>query len=252
MSYLLAEHRQAIALSNMGVSLLEKGLYREALETIKDSVVAIKGLYGSQRCRSQNEHDVPVPLADEVKRAYRRLAQGKREIVSISIEVIADDDGFCSIKNLKKNLTHSSNFSICYPIRIDSFNSDMHCLDFHSGIVLHNFSTAHLCLSRLPALSPKRAQKLRDGAYKVGCLANKTLAKLILDDNEATFCGQVLQETSLFIATLATLKTLVSVLHESGCLREAKAFFQRMLDLQGAVLDVGDVELYCTMAASAA
>lgn len=73
------DYRGAIALNNIGVSLLEKGCYRDALDTLQDSIQVMKDLFRpsqspqQQRC-AQQEHHRPSQSQHSIKMADHQQA----------------------------------------------------------------------------------------------------------------------------------------------------------------------------------
>lgn len=71
--------RASLALNNIGVSLLEKGAYQQALDTFKDAIATIKLLVSQRSSADGNEYEFSsgnrAAFREKVDRASKRLAQ---------------------------------------------------------------------------------------------------------------------------------------------------------------------------------
>ena len=141
--------RGSIALNNLGVALMQQHRFHEAMDTLRDSMVAI------QSCMPGNETPASkfATIEDCLRKANQRssstshvpsLIHRGQEIFVSSTE---DADIFSVLHrgHLDKFYTESAQFS---PIRIRESLLESTDLDFSSAIILYNMGLSHLALSR--------------------------------------------------------------------------------------------------------
>ena len=298
------QYRRSVALNNMGVSLMERGAYRESLEVLKDGIVSMQLLSklicpmttedDDERMVEEDSHDDTIQQqlrcpqhiqmlhdhhAAEFAATQADLLKAIRLTASIKsrnllshhqqqIQVLSDDAGFHAIQQIQQQ-QNPTRYPTCHPIRMEDMSEENRNFDLDAGIILCNFAAAHLCQSRLMSTHTngsggKDAERLREGAYAIGCVAFQRLSSLIHchDGGNTTAaatstCGhhhfqdQVRCDTAIFLATMATLKTLVLVSRESGRSQEAKESFQRLLYLAAALEDATAFD-ECIIAGAAA
>lgn len=261
---------------------MERGAYRESLEVLRDSIMGMQKLSkllaandtdeemeDDESCSSNlsnpteegDQQELLRASVNDMHKAIRLTASVKSRpsVTEISpLQVLSDDAGFGAIQLIQQQ-QNPTRFPTCHPIRIEDM-SESRNFDLDAGIVLCNFATAHLCQSRLALANnnERDAGRLREGAYSIGCVAFQRLSSLILCDDHIVngegphFQDQVRCDTAIFLATMASLKTLVLVSRESGRPQEAKESFQRLLYLVAAVDDASSFDACTISAASAA
>jgi hypothetical protein len=174
-------YRAAVALNNIGVSLLESACYDQALVTMLDAFTVIKVACSPAKQERRNNYDSggaaqkesASPCASEInsklRRAYeshsRRHESAQRQQPTTVVRAISDDPSISDLDAVVRNAYEhdpGKRGQVC-AIRLDSVSLDypldesgtMECdghsqveAAFHCNIVLHNLGLAYLCLSR--------------------------------------------------------------------------------------------------------
>ena len=138
----------AVALNNMGVSLLERKCYRQSLETLHDAV---------QLTRTQRPRPVSMlPKQHIIADAYQRQCKPEpsKPERPLHMEVVSDDSD--SISCLRATHTQDA----CIAIRLEGFDST-NDVQVDVAVILHNYAIAALCLSLAHPTSKASAQLLQ-------------------------------------------------------------------------------------------
>lgn len=175
---ILNDYRASIALNNMGISLLERRAYLQAIATFKDAVVAMRSFLRRREGihRQQLSGQETISIQSILHEACKRLAQPRPmcPYTMLDLVVVDDDQDGClpirwiaaksatsASSGLELKRGENSIAPVAFPIRLAlAFNdarmeSSYHCvkinrnLDRQSAAILCNFGLAYLCLSRL-------------------------------------------------------------------------------------------------------
>jgi hypothetical protein len=190
----------AVALNNMGVSLLEKGAPRQAIATLNDAIIVMKGI----SCSGEGTaNEVDTMLA----KAAHRLSVPEQLYSACTVRVISQCDGNLE---LIQSLLLSSSATDC-PLYIDTFLFDPEDgrVDFESAMILYNFGVAHECLSKI-AKNAGAGPTLRENALQLFHLAHTVLANQIFSSNELSLHGRL-----SFVSALV-LRSFGSILADQG------------------------------------
>jgi tetratricopeptide (TPR) repeat protein len=232
---LIRDHRAAIALNNMGVSLLEQRAYRQGMETLKDAIFVMKLVF---RPQSRNSglgaaSDSTSSTDMKIHRAVQRMANPKPVPSAVIIDVVSHGVASSHCSPLGSILHESSSSSCTVAIRIEA--TDLDCPedrdpDLESAMMLYNFGLAHLCMAKL-AKSP---MKLQEGALKLFNMAYSIISNKNglsrLSEGEM----RLKSETRLLLA-VTVLSNVVRVLTEMGKHAEANNSYQRLIRLGTAI-----------------
>jgi hypothetical protein len=248
---LIRDQRGAIALNNMGVSLLEQRAYRQGMETLKDAIFVMKRVFRPQSSNSSLGETSDSTNSTDIKihRAVQRMANLQPVPFAMITDVISHGAGSLP-SPLGSILRESSSSSFTIPIRIEA--TDIACPedrdpDLESAIVLYNFGIAHLCMAKL-AKSP---MKLREGALKLfnmaySIISNKNALAGLSESEMRRF-----SETRLLLA-IAVLNNVVRVFTEMGKHTEANNSYQRLVRLGTAINELESPEPLGGLVAAAA
>jgi hypothetical protein len=215
---LIRDHRAAIALNNMGVSLLERRAYREGMETLKDAIFIMKRVLRPLPISFQELSKTPESTSDadaKVERASKRMANLRPIPSAVSIDVVSRCATFSHRSDSGSVLHGSSSSSLRYFLRIEatdfvSLGEEGRDSDLESSIMLYNFGLAHLCMAKLA----KMPIKLQEGALTLFNMAYSVLAPLC--DQE----GHGKREDMVLLAAIA-LNNIVALLTQMGMHSEA-------------------------------
>jgi hypothetical protein len=244
---LIRDHRAAVALNNMGVSLLERRAYRHGMETLKDAILVMESVLRPQsKSRGYGVNSESTSSAEaKVHRAVRRMANPHHVPSAVSSDVISHGGA----------TSHPSSFlaspAFTSPVRIEA--TDLDCPedrdpDLDSAIMINNFALAHLCVAKntnSPIKLQERARKLFNMAYSI--ISNQNgLSRLSEDEMRR------ISESRLLLA-VAVMSNVVRVLTEMGEDTEANESYQRLVRLGNAVEELqGRNPLKAKIAAAAA
>jgi hypothetical protein len=233
---LIRDQRAAIALNNMGVSLLEQRAYRQGMETLKDAIFVMKRVFRPQSRNSSlgASSDSMSSIDLKIHRAVQRMANPQPVPFAMITDVISHSVASSHSSPLGSILREQSSFSsFTIPIRIEA--ADIDCPedrdpDLESAIMLYNFGLAHLCMAKLV----KSPMKLREGALKLfnmaySIISNKNALSGLSESEMRRF-----SETRLLLA-VAVLNNVVRVLTEMGKHTEANNSYQRLVRLGTAI-----------------
>jgi hypothetical protein len=148
-------YNAAIVLNNIGVDLLERRCYKQALATLVDATNIMQAVL--RRLLSSETND-KLDVEAIIQRANRCRANPTAIESNSYYRIVNLADDYSGILMEEDNGSSSLRESI-YPIRIYDVNFDAYspgCLsdpEMQSAILLHNMGLAHLCLARVTPLS---------------------------------------------------------------------------------------------------
>lgn len=234
----IQDYRAAIALNNMGVSLLERACYRQAMETLQDGIHVMKEVFRPDRSAAGSSSEVDFKL----HQAAQRVASPVRMCtpwLNVSLQTLSFDLSLSPVLNY---LRESPSTTCFLPIRIDlppecGFGDfRLHEPDFESAIILYNFGVANLLLSKVA--SGTVSEKLRGNAMSILNLASSVLSK------RSSLCDDTLEEASLLQLGLMVFHTIIQVLVDAGDDLEASIVYERYDRLRDAVEALHESEWY--------
>jgi hypothetical protein len=228
------DHRAAIALNNMGVSLLERRAYRQGMETLKDAIFVMKRVLRPPSISSQGlcQTSNSTSYAEEkMHRASKRMANPQPISSAIIVDVVSRSATFSHRSCSSDSVLHggSSSSTLSSPLRIeatDLISLEDRDADLESSIMLYNFGLAHLCMAKLV----KAPIKLQEGALKLFYMAYSLFAPRC--DQE----GRGIREDAVLLATAnSTLDNIVALLTEMGRYSKANESDQELARLGRAI-----------------
>jgi hypothetical protein len=164
-------YRSAVALNNIGVSLLEKRCYQQAMATLKDAVTVLKiGFKSRSDTTELSEEDTSFDVKGMLSRATKRLARPKPSVAvgkaPIRLSVQSNSDMHAAA-NLA--IEQGPTLTVVYAVRIDEIEFDTvldRNPDTESSITLLNFAISYLFMSRVTGCAGM-SRSLRCGALKI-------------------------------------------------------------------------------------
>lgn len=234
--------RNAVALNNIGVLLLNRRCYNQALATLNDAVTLLKH-------SSQHDDGTYDDLAVDYRResvekhhlALQRLSQP--EVCTsqdfVSIEILRTSEQL--LEDISSSASDMRNCPTLFPIRIEEidFNYRMEGdIDFESGIVLHNYAIAHFCLWKSKTLSRLASRQSHyNCAIKLLQMSYNVCSKSI-DETENDVLSshpKLLQVKAVILGTLVkSLKCSPSSLDQIA----AETFRSVLADIKSAVSEM--------------
>jgi tetratricopeptide (TPR) repeat protein len=211
----------AIALNNMGVSLLERGSYDQAMETFQDAISVM-----TEITASSTEQEMPrkrplgfSTLDAKLRKATYNLANcdTAKHDSKMNFCVLTGDESPAVVAAALQNENMFFDSSTTFLIRIEKSIHDclISAVDFDVSLILHNFGNAYNCLATT-ATTAACAKELCEGALKM------------FEVSYALF--QNSKEESLPVAIII-LRSLAAFASTLGMGREAEAYYAYMLEL---------------------
>jgi exonuclease VII small subunit len=241
------DHRAAIALNNMGVSLLERRAYRQGMETLKDAIFVMKCVLRPRSIiSSQGLGEMPSSISyaeEKVHRASKRMANPQPIPSAMCIDVVSRCATFSHYPHHSDSVLRMSSSS---PLRIeatDHISLEDRDSDLESSIMLYNFGLAHLCMAKLV----KTPIKLQEGALTLFKMAYCVLAPLYDQEGHGS-------REDIVILAASTLNNTITLLSKMGKQSEANESDQELARLERAIQEFqdGNLEDQITAAAAAA
>jgi hypothetical protein len=243
----LKNARAALCLNNMGVTMLERGYFREATATFKDSLEIMRALMtptppglvlgsavesvdeAQERRIEQKLHSGTAHLA--------RTSQSIKTSLRSDIEICPVDEGDASALRFALQCMSSSpsrpatTIVAAFPVRLrcTAFEKS---LDLQAATVLYNVGLAHL-MAHLTARPTSSAQeKYLTGALKNLSLAHSLFARTIQND-EAN--NEAFQNLCAMLGSAMVLKNLFRIFHHQKQLCKAQQVLASLAMLEAAV-----------------
>jgi hypothetical protein len=194
-SYLDRVYRSAIALNNMAVSLQRKGKEKQAVETFRDALAAIR--LSSRQHRTAGETS---DVEGKVQVASQRMSLPVTSINNDMFEIVSDDQEILRLSGLAKGDAISSGPTL---IRIEEYGGDnfsVRNLDLDAGIILHNYgiSILFMAVKNSKASSQEHLQCHHD-AIKLLTLSYQVVSAYALERTDDNLLHKL-----LLVATVVT------------------------------------------------
>jgi hypothetical protein len=245
--------RASICLNNAAVTMLERGCFRQGLETLQDAIAVMKDAFQGKANRALGgSESAPSPtsvpkqeIEEKLLRSSNRslvpdaVAAGKRmRVHSLS----CDGSGFCP--EVLCHLQESPAVTCFFPVRIDMVAVDWRRkngrettdsasdMDQEAAILLYNFGVANLLLSEavVERSSPAQSlERLRSCALSVFQLSSTIVSRC------AQTCEGSIEEADLLHVTLLVFHATIQVLVFAGNDAEALLVFERYESIRRAV-----------------
>jgi tetratricopeptide (TPR) repeat protein len=219
----------AIALNNMGVSLLERGSYHQAMETFQDAISVMEEISASfseqemSRKRALNFSTLDAKL----RKATYNLAKcdAVKDNSDMNFCVLTEDESPAVVAAALQDESMFFDSSTTFLIRIEKSIRDCEIseVDFESSIILYNFGNVYNSLATT-APSTACANELCEGAFNMFELSYE----LLQNSNEESLPVSILILRSLAAFALTTL----------GIACEAEAYYSYMLDRVDSFLEI--------------
>lgn len=260
------DYRSAIALNDMGVSLLSQGAIRQSMETFHDAIAALKLACSPLRDEGHHQQHPPPPpsqefhedgalnssvlIQDMISKAVTRMSSPQTSTLSRGITVLlaASHEEGSSLTFPPANVLLSLDprvswapyaFTLTPPSSTSttSFDVSTRDVDFDSAVMIYNFALAHVYMSKAKSMSSK---KMQAGASRLFYMSFSILSKIVHwhfpeeEDNNHHHQHQQDIRSILLLSTFVTAN-LAHVLMLQGCHGEAQEFMQRLAQLSDAV-----------------
>jgi hypothetical protein len=223
-------YKAIVSLNNAGVSLLQRRLYNEAIDTMKDAIRLMRFSFfsGASSMPSSTEFDLALQAA------WKRTSIKHAEIQDdIHLVLITDHDNPYAVYD---SLDGRSNVLCCVNIEpVEDFcDSDMERLEAESAMLLYNYGIAHRCAARSAGTGWDRATRLHihETGFQIFELAQSVAAKLI-----PAPCKANTPSNALLVSVLVTTNLLQMSSHS------AELSWQYCEDLEELLVAISEREM---------
>jgi len=205
------EYRAALALNNMAITMMERRCYRQAFETFKDAVAAMKVARLSVE-EDDNSSEQRESVFGSLRKANQRSFRPKASRTVHAWTVVSHNCGHLEwilpsfeVSSSPKNNTNTiMHFHLIRLDDADIFGSDDEELlqsDVLTIIMLYNFGMSYLCLAQTTS-STSAASKFRQGALKLLTLCRNLLAVQYEGCEDMFVLPRLLYLSALILQTL--------------------------------------------------
>lgn len=222
-------YRAAIALSNIGVGLMERNRFADAMATMKGALEVVRSAFPSndhecpQDQQSQDEEEMQHRLKEATLRLARPLSLEEKvaQAMSFRLTVLSDDRSPDIVRHAAHNIasTHDA-----VAIRIDDSKScdDALSLDVDAAIILLNYGIA--CRLHADTVSPKCPKRLRQSFR----LFN--LAFIVLSRRQASEVTQLddIEAIRLLLIAMIVLQNLMQLSLRLQKPKQAQSFYDKL------------------------
>lgn len=161
-------YKAVVALNNAGVGLLQRRMFTEGAETLKDALRLMRSFFNE----SDSPHPGSVDINEALQAAYRRKSTIRDGGISdrcVHIMAISDNDNPYEVFH---RLERSSGVICCIQFDpVDCFcGEDVDRLEIESAVILYNYGIAHL-LDSPPTTLVESSGERSQRAYQLLSLA---------------------------------------------------------------------------------
>ena len=251
-SYSQDLHASVLALNNMGVTLLERGCFRQGLEVLQDGISVLKNVFRpavhDKETAMQSNKDTSIRTTDtnssppnsthsyacspkdtttaKLQRAAAKLLQSQTKscLSSQCVDLVVLSYQSMGLQNVLDQLGPSPCTSRYLCIRMDESTmvGDYTATspDMESAILLFNFGTAHILLSHWQ----RRPQPVLENAHYILRLASDIIAH---KSQDASCSDNLMDDICLLQLGLIVLHGMIQVMVECGLDDQAARVFGR-------------------------
>lgn len=246
----------AVALNNIGVSLLQRHSFRPAMEAFNDALAIMRDL--SRYSVDESGKSFHPRAMGSISRVGDKLRRARQDLASSIASVVYNkeraDIDFCVLTEneaatvvidaLKSQSVFTKN--TCFLIRIESYDADeLVELDLESAVILQNYGNVYRCLAFVS--EPIKARQHSENAFKLFNLAFSLLRGQCDDEMSEDVPSKFLPISILILRSLVTFAAIL------GMNEQEKEFDSHMSDFRDLFLEVEGflAESKCITAAAA-
>ena len=228
----------SIRLNNIGVALLQRRSYRQAMYTIRD---ALKLLRTCCRPGVGTLSAGQVEFSERaLQRAHARMANPDSDPLQVNLSQVFFDQVECDLDTVSV-LLDAPLEHLFMAVQINEDPNAEHEMNTESAIILHNYALANMCMARI-----RGTERYVSSAAYLWRSAAKVLANSIVDELSGSF-----EEENVVFLWALLLRNLATVLHTLGE-NEESVEYAHALSLVFRPVDDLDLFLVDAVAAAAA
>jgi hypothetical protein len=170
--------RSALAINNSGVSLLEKGHFREAQKTFREALTFMKQAIKPPSPSSSSCCSTNIVLEETLQCVATRLIRAQANPILSAFEICAFEDGDDLSNIFQSSLKYGPSSSLFFPFRIRGGSQDptfCHVVEkeMHRpmSILLYNQALSHLLWGQSGMLARSKMVQAKHFQAALSCLA---------------------------------------------------------------------------------
>lgn len=145
------EFRGSVALSNMGVLMLERKCFEQARDTFRAALKSLRILAKQKRKDSSSSNKVS-DVTEELRLAMQRLVNPNASKTNVPMIVLSTGDQEAQDSTVFDSiLVENEVNSTIYPTRIEASECTTLNLEFASAVVVHNLGISYFCQAKTTA-----------------------------------------------------------------------------------------------------
>jgi hypothetical protein len=215
--------RAALILNNLGVRLMERHCYNQALLTLRDALALLRlGVESRETSIRCSESTVAKYAQERIKMAMLRSGHPEPHSAAMRLRVL-DTESLSTLRPVETS-TDEATIIFIHELSLVQVSADQDPSVFESSILMQNFAVIYKCLSR--SLSDEMDSKsLLRGARDLQNASSKLLR------NHREDCTDFLRLSSLLHLEVIILSGSVALLDELREEQEAKQIYRELQDL---------------------
>lgn len=256
MSFPLDEaYATAVALNNIGVSLLQRHSFRPAMAAFNDALAVMRDL--SRYAVDESGKSLHPRAMGSISTAGEKLRRARQDLARSIVSVVdktREEIDFCILTENEAatvvvNALHNQSIltkNTCFLIRIESYDVDeLVELDLESSVILQNYGNVYRCLALVS--EPNKARQHSENAFKLFNLAFSLLRGQCEDEISEDVPSRFLPISILILRSLVTFAAILEMNEQE------KLFDSHMSDFRDLFLEVEGflAESKCITAAAA-
>jgi hypothetical protein len=243
----LKNARAALCLNNMGVTMLERGYFREATATFKDSLEIMRALMTPASPAPLLGSAAETVYEVQERRIQQKLQSGAAHLARTSqtiktllrsdIEICPLDEGDVSalrfaLQCMSSPSKPATTTIVAFPVRLrcTAFEKS---LDLQAATVLYNVGLAHLMAHLTARPTSSVQERLLTGALKNLSLAHSLFARTI--QTEEASSSEAFQTLCAMLVSAMVLKNMFRIFHNQKQLSKAQQVLASLAMLEAAV-----------------
>lgn len=162
-------------MNNAGVSLLQRRLYSEAVDTLKDALRLMRFAFFSGESSMPSADDFDRALRASSQRTSITQAKGQDNILLV---MITDQDSPYSVCG---EFERCPEIMFCVNLEPVDWDCDYERLEAESALLLYNYGIAHRCAAQSNATQCDHATRshINDTAFQIFAMAQSVAGKLL-------------------------------------------------------------------------
>lgn len=255
MSFHLDEaYSTAIALNNIGVSLLQQYSFRPAMAAFTDALAVMRDI--SRYAVDESGKTLHPRAMGSISTASEKLRRARQDLASsivavdkttleIDFSIFTENDA-ATVVGAALNNQNVFTGNTCYLITLESYDvDDLVELDLESSVILQNYGNVYRCLAFVS--EPNKARQHAESAFKLFNLAFSLVCGQCEEEIHGDIPSKLLPISILILRNLIAFATILEMNEQVQVLTSHMSDYQELfLEVEGFL-----AESKCIVAAAA-